>query len=105
MDVVTIEKNSEIPLRTLFEETVKKSSKVTFGTVVIPPGKRVPLEGMSAHKENEYSVVIKGAVITESGEDKIRMSSGQVGFIPADESHSAYNNGDEDCEIVWVLVG
>lgn len=79
--------------------------KIRFGTVVIPPGQRIPLEGTAHHDQYEYSFVIKGTFVTESGQEKYRISSGQATFIPAGEKHWAYNDGDEECEIVWVLVG
>ncbi|WP_249260935.1 hypothetical protein [Virgibacillus pantothenticus] len=42
-------------LKTLFEDN-SETMNVTFGTVRIPPGERVPSEGLSSHLENEYSI-------------------------------------------------
>lgn len=96
--------NAAVPLKTVFShEAMSKSMKM--GTVVIPPGKRVPLTGVSNHQENEYSIVIKGSIVTETIGKTFKVTSGEATFIPAGQEHIAYNDGDEDCEIVWVLVG
>jgi quercetin dioxygenase-like cupin family protein len=104
IDKIDVDKNAPVPLRELFNQT-SGDGKVTVGTVTIPPGKRVPIEGMSNHHQNEYAVVVKGTLVTESGGKTYHVSSGQATFIPAGEEHIAFNDSEEDCEIVWVLVG
>ncbi|MGE5702902.1 MAG: cupin domain-containing protein [Clostridia bacterium] len=91
-------------LKTLFSEDAIAGGIVKFGTIVIPPKSRVPMEGEGAHDEDEYSIVLKGSIVTESGGKEYVVSAGEATLIPAGESHWAYNAGDEDCEIVWVLV-
>jgi quercetin dioxygenase-like cupin family protein len=54
-----------------------------MGKVVIPSGERVPLNGVSSHKQNEYSIVIKGSFIAESGGKQYRINAGDSTFIPA----------------------
>ncbi|TCT20478.1 cupin domain [Melghiribacillus thermohalophilus] len=97
------DQNSPVSLITLFQNQFEHTI-VKFGFVTIPPGQRVPLSGMSTHQEHEYSLVIKGSLITESGGKEYRISKGQATYIPAGESHYAFNDGEQDCEIVWVLV-
>ncbi|MBP2259138.1 cupin domain-containing protein [Virgibacillus alimentarius] len=75
-----------------------------FGTVTIPPGVRVPEEGMSEHSENEYSFIKKGTLEGESGGKPFSITSSMATFIPAGEQHWAINSGDEPCEIVWTLL-
>lgn len=109
MDILKIselaaDKNAAVPLKQVFEqENVNGNFKM--GTVVIPPGKQVPLTGVSNHQENEYSIIVKGSIVTEIKGEKYAVKSGEATFIPAGEEHIAYNDSDEDCEIVWVLVG
>lgn len=87
-------------LKALFE----KGENVRFGLVSIAPGERVPGQGLSNHSEDEYSYVIDGAIEGECGGHPFNISTGEASFIPAGEEHWAINNGDGDCEIVWVLV-
>jgi quercetin dioxygenase-like cupin family protein len=91
-------------LKTLFSREAIAGGKVTFGTIVIPPKARVPLKGEGAHDQDEYSYIVKGSIMTRSGGKEYLVSAGEATLIPAGEAHWAYNAGDEDCEIVWVLV-
>ncbi|MCU1806366.1 cupin domain-containing protein [Cytobacillus firmus] len=109
MEVLNIEKinpdpNAAVPLKTVFSQKAL-AGDLKVGTVVIPPGKRVPLSGVSNHKENEYSIIVKGSIVTETNGKTYRVSSGEATYIPAGQEHIAYNDSEEDCEIVWVLVG
>ncbi|WP_227887800.1 hypothetical protein [Cytobacillus oceanisediminis] len=57
MEVLNIEKikadpNAAVPLKTVFSQKAL-AGDMKVGTVVIPPGKRVPLTGVSNHRENE----------------------------------------------------
>jgi quercetin dioxygenase-like cupin family protein len=99
-----VDVNAAVPLKTVFKQNAV-SGDLKVGHVTIPPGKRVPLAGVSNHKENEYSIVIKGSIVTETNGQTYRVASGDATFIPAGQEHIAYNDGDMDCEIVWVLVG
>ncbi|MDN4075456.1 cupin domain-containing protein [Fictibacillus terranigra] len=98
------EENKAFSLRTVFEKE-NKDTTVKIGTVTIYPGERVPLTGVSNHTEDEYSVIVKGTLLTESNGNQHRVSSGQATFIPAGEEHIAFNDGEETCELVFVLVG
>ncbi|EFV76629.1 cupin domain-containing protein [Cytobacillus pseudoceanisediminis] len=101
---IQIDSNAAVPLKTVFSQKAL-AGDLKVGTVVIPPGKRVPLTGVSNHKENEYSIIVKGSIVTETKGRTYRVSSGDATFIPAGQEHIAYNDSNEDCEIVWVLVG
>ncbi|MGY3717646.1 cupin domain-containing protein [Sutcliffiella cohnii] len=109
MEVVTIssiepEKRANANMKTLFNEAILEGARTTLGIATFPPGARIPLEGTGAHEEDEYAVVIKGSLTTVSGGKKYRISAGQATFIPSGEEHWAYNDGDEDCELIWTLV-
>lgn len=101
---VTPDNLPHIVMRILFDENVIEGGRASFGVVTIPPGVRVPIEGTGSHEGDEYSIVLKGSIITMSGGSEYRVSSGQTTFIPAGEEHWAFNDGEEECEIVWVLV-
>lgn len=102
-DVQALDKKSSAPLKVLFEK-VKGQGTVKFGTIKIPPGVRVPGEGFGVHSGDEYSLVLKGMIKSVSGGKEHRLISGQASFIPAGEEHWSVNDGQEDCEIVWVLI-
>jgi quercetin dioxygenase-like cupin family protein len=101
---LSTEYQDPVPLWKVFEQK-NVNGKFTMGKVIIPSGERVPLHGFSSHEQNEYSIVVKGSLIAESGGKKYRINKGDATFIPAGEEHTAYNDGNEPCEIVWVLVG
>jgi quercetin dioxygenase-like cupin family protein len=94
----------EISMKTLFSENAIENGITTFGTVSIPPKTRLPLSGTGAHEQDEYSMILKGSVAIYIGDQEYRMSAGNATLIPAGEAHWCINDGDEDCEIVWVLV-
>ncbi len=104
IDSLPEDTNAAVPLKNVFQQAAV-SGKLKMGTVTIPPGKRVPLKGVSNHQENEYSIIIKGSIMTETNGQTLRVSSGEATFIPAGQEHIAYNDSNEDCEIIWVLVG
>ncbi|WP_017728851.1 cupin domain-containing protein [Halalkalibacterium ligniniphilum] len=102
-DIVS-EEHSGVTMKILFNGSGIQGRSTTFGTVSISPGSRVPFAGIGSHEQDEYGLVLKGTLVTMSGGVEQRISSGQATFIPRGEEHWAYNDGIEDCEIVWVLV-
>lgn len=98
------EGNQAYSMKTAFHETVGDSG-VKVGRVIIRAGEKVPLTGVSKHTENEYSIILKGSLVTEIAGEKIRVSAGDATFISKGEEHIATNDGEEDCELVFVLVG
>jgi quercetin dioxygenase-like cupin family protein len=109
MQVITIENvakedRPEITMKTIFNESIIEGTRTSMGTVSIPAGARVPLQGSGSHEQDEYAIFLKGSILTMSGGKEYRISAGQATFIPHGEEHWAYNDGKEDCELVWVLV-
>lgn len=94
----------DVIMKTLFGVDAVENARVTMGTVVFPPGARVPAEGAGVHAEHEYSFVVSGSLLTVSGGKECRISEGQATLIPAGEEHWAFNDGTENCELIWVLV-
>ncbi|BAD77177.1 cupin domain-containing protein [Geobacillus thermoleovorans] len=103
-DLVQPDNRPAVLLKTLFSEKDLDGGRAKFGVITIPPKTRVPLHGMGSHEEDEYSIVIKGSIIAGSNHQEYRMNVGDASLIPAGEEHWAYNDGDEECQIVWVLV-
>lgn len=98
------EGNESYSMHTIFKEQ-KSDALVKVGHVTIFPGETVPLTGVSKHAENEYSVIVKGTLLTEINGEKHRVSAGQATFIPKGEEHIAVNDSEENCELVFVMVG
>ncbi len=106
IDVKDIQKGDTpgVDLRELFDEDISARTKFKMGTVIFPPGARVPREGYGAHEGDEYSIIISGRIKTESGGVEYELGEGQASLIPAGEEHWATNESDEDCRVVWILV-
>ncbi|MBZ5201529.1 cupin domain-containing protein [Planomicrobium chinense] len=109
MDILNIkdleqEGNGSYSMHTIFKEQ-QADSAVKVGHVTIYPGETVPLTGVSKHEANEYSVIVKGSLVTEIDGKQYRVSAGQATFIPKGEEHIAVNDGEEACELVFVMVG
>jgi len=91
-------------LKVLFPAEAIPGGRLTFGTVTIPPKGRIPTTGMGVHPEDEYSLVVKGSVITGTADRVSLLTAGQAALIPAGEAHWSCNEGEDECEIVWALV-
>jgi mannose-6-phosphate isomerase-like protein (cupin superfamily) len=96
--------NKENAMITFFDKTNTPNEKVTFGYAVFIPGSRVPEEGFSCHEHDEYSYIIKGkAKIVIDGKVS-ENTANTASFIPAGEEHYSFNDSDEVCELIWMLV-
>ncbi|MFB7142312.1 MULTISPECIES: cupin domain-containing protein [unclassified Bacillus (in: firmicutes)] len=103
-DKLTTDNVPFVSLKTIFNENSIEGGKTQFGTVLVPPKARIPISGFGSHNQDEYSIVIKGSIYTESAGESFHLTAGDATLIPAGEEHWAINDSDEDCEIVWVLV-
>jgi quercetin dioxygenase-like cupin family protein len=91
-------------LKQLFGERDVAGGRTAFGTVLLAPGARIPQEGISLHNEDEYSLVLKGSIVIQSGDVTRRIEAGWATLIPAGEAHWVLNDGEEEAEVVWALV-
>lgn len=91
--------SSNAEMKILFDE-----GKVTMGMALFPPGARVPKEGTGVHEADEYALVLKGSILTMSDGKEYRLQSGKASLIPQGEEHWSFNDTNEDCEVVWILV-
>jgi mannose-6-phosphate isomerase-like protein (cupin superfamily) len=75
--------------------------KITCGTFVIPPGKR--LGRISAHSSDETYYVVRGILKVELprlGETMI-VKKGEIFYMPGGMIHAPFNDGEDDCEVLW----
>ena len=75
-----------------------------MGSAIFAPGSRGPAEGMTSHAEDEYAYTISGSIKCFSGGKLCEMKAGDTSFIPAGEEHYSYNDSNEPCTLVYVLV-
>jgi quercetin dioxygenase-like cupin family protein len=75
---------------------------VQMGLGVFPPGMEAP---PAAHDADEYAYVLSGAIKAKVGGKVFAAAAGSATFIPAGEEHVSFNDADEECRVVWMLVG
>ncbi|SFC68049.1 Cupin domain-containing protein [Bacillus sp. OV322] len=108
MQVLSIETLQEDPkapvsMRSVFSHCAL-TGNLNLHKNIIPPGKRIPLSEISDHGENVYSIITNGSIVTETTGETHRISEGETIFISAGHEHIAYNDGNEDCEILCVHI-
>jgi quercetin dioxygenase-like cupin family protein len=74
---------------------------VQLGFGVFPPGMKAP---PATHREDEYAYVVSGAIKALIGGEVFVAKAGSATFIPAGEEHVSFNDEDEECRVVWMLV-
>lgn len=85
MEIVEISKvvnemRHNVSMKTVFDDSVVEGGRTLFGTVSIPPGSRVPLEGTGTHDRDEYSIIIKGSILIMSNGKTRRVSTRRGNF-------------------------
>lgn len=98
-DIPHIKRNDGVEMTDFFDGS--SGEGVKMGYAVFPPGTVVP---PASHTANEYSYILSGTVKSKIGETVNVLSKGMAGFIPAGEVHSSFNDSDEDCTLIWMLV-
>ncbi|MDA3957280.1 cupin domain-containing protein [Oceanispirochaeta sp.] len=100
-----IDEEGKKGLMTIFFDRSKETNdKVQFGHIVFNPGDRTPKEGYGVHAQDEYSYIIKGTAVCVINDIEYRSGPGSAMFIPAGEKHYSFNDGEEPCEIIWMLI-
>jgi mannose-6-phosphate isomerase-like protein (cupin superfamily) len=74
---------------------------VRMGYGVFPPGMTAP---PAIHQEDEYAFVLSGTVKAKIGDRVFEARAPSATFIPAGEEHVSFNDGAEECRVVWMLV-
>ena len=74
---------------------------VQMGYGVFPPGMEAP---PAVHESDEYAFILSGSVKIKIGDKVNTAEAGCATFIPAGEEHISYNDGAEECRLVWMLV-
>jgi mannose-6-phosphate isomerase-like protein (cupin superfamily) len=74
---------------------------VHMGYGVFPPGMTAP---PAIHREDEYAFVLSGTVKAKIGDRIFEAGAGSATFIPAGEEHISFNDGAEECRVLWLLI-
>lgn len=74
---------------------------VQMGFGVFPPGMEAP---PAIHSADEYAYVISGVIKAKIRGKVFEAKAGSATFIPAGEEHISFNDSDESCRVVWMLV-
>ena len=74
---------------------------VHMGYGVFPPGMMAP---PAVHREDEYAFILSGTIKAKIGDTIFEAKTGSATFIPAGEEHISFNDGPEECRVVWMLV-
>lgn len=77
---------------------------IDFGVAKVAPGDRLPQTGYTSHDQHEYSFILSGHLVGESGGVPFQISAGELSYIPRGEEHYCANPSDEEVEIFFVMV-
>ena len=99
LDSVT--RNDGIVMTDFFNAVNPGGEGVKMGFAVFPPGVQAP---PAAHDQDEYAYIISGTIKARLGGEVIEATAGSATFIPAGQEHASFNDGTEDCHLVWMLV-
>ena len=99
----SVEEHSDYAVITA-KESRTRGRKIKIGKAVLKPGARIPEEGTTFHDCDEYSFVVKGNVTIGTEDGLSDLETGDINFTPKAKEHWSLNEGDTDCELVWVLV-
>ncbi|MCL4516677.1 MAG: cupin domain-containing protein [Firmicutes bacterium] len=77
---------------------------LAVGVAIIPPGVRVPGEGMGVHDADEISYIVSGKITAGTASETRTLSAGTVTFLAAGETHWSCNDSCDPATIFWVLV-
>ena len=75
--------------------------QITCGTFAIPPGKR--LGRISAHRGDETYFVLSGTMKVNLPrlDETVEVKQGQVFYMPGGMIHAPFNDGREECKVLW----
>jgi quercetin dioxygenase-like cupin family protein len=95
---------SGLIMRPLFGPETKPREAVHMGHAVFSPGLRVPQAGVTRHDGDEFSYILSGSIKCYANGETQTLKSGDAVYIPAGEGHYSYNDNEEDCSLIYMLV-
>lgn len=94
-----------LDIRELFEITGQEgqADKISVGIAGFPNGLRQPETGMTAHDQDEISIILEGSFAVETTAGEFFCKSGDVIHIPAGEEHAS--TASQNGKVFYVLFG
>jgi len=98
----SVTRDDNIMMTDFFNAANPGGDGVTMGFAVFPPGVQAP---PAAHDKDEYAYILSGKIkVRLAGGEVVEAAAGCATFIPAGEEHASFNDSNEDCRLVWLLV-
>ena len=88
----------------VFHELKEDGNTVQMGKAIIERGAKVPMDSFGVHGSDEYSYIVKGCLSVSTRSEDTVIKAGDYSYIPAGEEHNCMNIGEEDCELIWVMI-
>lgn len=91
-----------VTVRHFFEKEEMRTHTRLCATLIIPSG-----AGIGSHqhlKEDEIYIVVRGQGMLDDGLSQTRVVAGDAVLTGNGESHAISNDGDEDLEIIAVIM-
>lgn len=88
----------------VFNELKEDGQSVQMGKAIIEKGAKIPTESFGVHSSDEYSYIVKGCLSVSTRNEDTVIKAGDYSYIPAGEEHNCMNIGEEDCELIWIMI-
>ena len=77
---------------------------VQIGKVVFGENARIPAEGYAAHKEDEYTCVLRGTIAFGTEEGTCHLHPGDLHYLPRGVGHWCQSVDSGEGELLYILV-
>ena len=94
--------SGKVTIRHLFSAEEIRAKTRLCATLIIPPQSGIGLHQHSG--EDELFVILAGSGLLDDGTSKTTVTAGDAILTGNDESHSIFNNGSTDLEILAVIM-
>lgn len=83
--------------------TLQNENNYKIKKIIVNPNSKLSLQ--SHNHRSEHWTIIKGEVLIQQGEDKIKLSYNQHAFIPKKTIHRIENVSDNIAELIEIQIG
>jgi len=91
-----------VTVRHYFKKEEFKANTRLCSVLTVPPGAGI---GEHSHEaEDEMFIITKGTGMLDDGETRTPVSAGDAILTGSGESHAIYNEGDEDLELIAIIM-
>jgi len=91
-----------VTIRHYFDKSEITAKTRLCSKLILPPGAGI---GTHTHEgEDEIYLIVRGRGLLDDGKTKTQVSVGDAVLTGKGESHAISNNGDEDLEIIAIIM-